>query len=138
MKDYKVCVYAITKNEEKFVSRWVNSMKEADEIYVLDTGSTDDTVKKLKELDKVKVFVPTNINNIFGIVSIAVEGYSSEDIGKILDDEFDICVRTGYHCAPLIHDFIDSLMYNGTVRISLSYFNNIEDIDVLINALKTL
>ena len=63
---------------------------------------------------------------------------SSEDIGKILDDEFDICVRTGYHCAPLIHDFIDSLMYNGTVRISLSYFNNIEDIDVLINALKTL
>ena len=34
----KICVYAISKNEEKFVSRWVNSMKEADEIYVLDTG----------------------------------------------------------------------------------------------------
>ena len=46
----KVCVYAISKNEEKFVERWVNSMKEADEICVLDTGSTDDTVKKLKEL----------------------------------------------------------------------------------------
>lgn len=46
---YKVCVYAISKNEEKFVDRWVNSMKEADEIYVLDTGSTDQTVKKLKK-----------------------------------------------------------------------------------------
>ena len=46
----KVCVYAISKNEEKFVSRWVDSMKEADEIYVLDTGSTDNTVSKLKEL----------------------------------------------------------------------------------------
>ncbi len=45
----KVCVYAITKNEEKFVNRWVNSMKEADEIYVLDTGSTDNTVSLLKE-----------------------------------------------------------------------------------------
>ncbi len=45
---YKVCVYAICKNEEKFVSRWYNSIKEADEIYVLDTGSTDNTVKKLK------------------------------------------------------------------------------------------
>jgi len=50
MKKYKVCVYAISKNEEKFVDRWINSMKEADEIYVLDTGSTDNTVKKLKEL----------------------------------------------------------------------------------------
>lgn len=50
MNKYKVCVYAICKNEEKFVTRWVNSMKEADEIYVLDTGSTDKTVEKLKEL----------------------------------------------------------------------------------------
>lgn len=43
-----MCVYAICKNEEKFVDRWVNSMKEADEIYVFDTGSTDHTVEKLK------------------------------------------------------------------------------------------
>lgn len=45
----KIVVYAISKNEEAFVNRWVNSMKEADEIYVLDTGSTDNTVKLLKE-----------------------------------------------------------------------------------------
>lgn len=47
---YKVCVYAISKNEEKNVSDWVKSMSEADEIYVLDTGSTDNTVKLLKKL----------------------------------------------------------------------------------------
>lgn len=46
----KICVYAISKNEEKFVSRWVKSMQEADEIYVLDTGSTDNTVSLLKNL----------------------------------------------------------------------------------------
>lgn len=44
----KICVYAISKNEEQFVDRWYDSMKEADEIYVLDTGSTDNTMKKLK------------------------------------------------------------------------------------------
>lgn len=49
MKKYKVCVYAICKNEEKFVDRWFNSMKEADEIYVLDTGSIDNSIKLLKE-----------------------------------------------------------------------------------------
>jgi len=46
----KVIVYAITKNESKFVDRWFNSMKEADDIYVLDTGSTDNTVELLKKL----------------------------------------------------------------------------------------
>lgn len=44
----KICVYAIAKNEAKFVERWMESMKEADEIYVLDTGSTDNTVELLK------------------------------------------------------------------------------------------
>ena len=43
MGKLKICVYAISKNEEKFVERWVDSMEEADEIYVLDTGSTDNT-----------------------------------------------------------------------------------------------
>ena len=50
MKKLKVCVYAICKNEENFVERWVNSMKEADLIVVADTGSTDNTVEKLKSL----------------------------------------------------------------------------------------
>ena len=44
----KVCVYAICKDEEQFVDRWFDSMQEADEIYVLDTGSTGPTVEKLK------------------------------------------------------------------------------------------
>lgn len=52
----KIAVYTIAKNEEKFVERWYQSMKEADELYVLDTGSTDNTVNKLKTLGvKVKV-----------------------------------------------------------------------------------
>ena len=44
----KICVYAISKNEEKFVDRWMENVKEADSVYVLDTGSTDNTVEKLK------------------------------------------------------------------------------------------
>ncbi len=48
MSKYKVCVYAICKNEEKFVDRWMDSVLEADEVIVLDTGSTDETVNKLK------------------------------------------------------------------------------------------
>lgn len=46
----KICVYTICKNESQFVEKWVKSMSEADSIVVLDTGSTDDTVEKLKNL----------------------------------------------------------------------------------------
>lgn len=45
----KIVVYAIAKDEAKFAARWAASMGEADEIYVLDTGSTDDTVNILRE-----------------------------------------------------------------------------------------
>ena len=41
----KVAVYTIAKNEEQFVERWYNSAKDADHLFILDTGSTDNTVK---------------------------------------------------------------------------------------------
>lgn len=44
----KVVVYAICKNEEQFARRWAASMSEADEMRVLDTGSTDNTVRELE------------------------------------------------------------------------------------------
>ncbi|MCI8441819.1 MAG: glycosyl transferase family 2 [Provencibacterium sp.] len=48
MGKYHICVYAICKNEEKFVDRWMDSMSEADSIVVLDTGSEDKTVERLR------------------------------------------------------------------------------------------
>ena len=50
MGKYKVCVYAICKNESQFVRRWMESMSEADLVAVLDTGSEDDTAERLREL----------------------------------------------------------------------------------------
>ena len=93
---------------------------------------------KLKNIQKVIIYVPTDEKKCVGILSINIEGYSADEVGSILDEEFDIAVRTGYHCAPLVHNFIDSLNFNGTVRISLNYFNSKEEIDKLVEALKTL
>lgn len=50
MHHYKIYVYAICKNEQKFAARWMRSMQEADGVYVLDTGSTDDSVSILTDL----------------------------------------------------------------------------------------
>jgi glycosyltransferase involved in cell wall biosynthesis len=45
----KICVNAISKNEEQFVKRFCNSAKDADLILIADTGSTDKTVELAKE-----------------------------------------------------------------------------------------
>lgn len=50
--NYTVAIYAICKNEEKYVDKWMESMLEADKICVLDTGSTDNTYKLLQAWQK--------------------------------------------------------------------------------------
>ena len=79
----KICVYAICKNEEQFVERWMDSVSEADSVYVLDTGSTDNTVSKLKErgaIVKSKIFNPWR----FDVAR-------NESLDMVPDDT-DICV----------------------------------------------
>ena len=44
----KIVVYAIAKNESFFVDRWMDSMSEADQVVVLDTGSDDGTAERLR------------------------------------------------------------------------------------------
>ena len=48
-KPLKICVYAISKNEEQFVKRFCESAKDADLILIADTGSTDGTVQTAKD-----------------------------------------------------------------------------------------
>lgn len=86
MSKYKISVYAITKNEEKNVKKWYSSMKEADEIIVLDTGSTDKTVELLKKCPKIKVYQEKIIPWRFDVARNKSLSYVSEDT--------DICVCT--------------------------------------------
>ncbi len=45
----KIAVYGIFKNEEKFITRFLDSCKEADQIVLCDTGSTDKTIHLIEE-----------------------------------------------------------------------------------------
>lgn len=81
----KICVYAIAKNEEKHVKRWFDSMKEADEIYVLDTGSTDNTKELLKNLGvhvTQKTIIPWRFDTARNLSL------------ELVPDDADICVCT--------------------------------------------
>jgi len=99
---------------------------------------TNYLIEKLKYIDGIKIYLPENLNNHVGIVSFNLDNYNPNELGQIFDRDFNIAVRTGYHCAPLIHDFINTENKGGTVRISLGYFNTKNDIDYFIDKLKEL
>lgn len=108
------------------------------EIYKHEKDMTRYLVDRLQELKNIKLFAPSNKERHIGIVSFAVEGYKSEDVGMILDEDFNIAVRTGYHCAPFIHSHLNDAKYSGTVRVGISQFTKREEIDALVEALTDL
>lgn len=97
---------------------------------------TEYLISSLEGVDKARILGKTD--NCIGTVSFVVDGYASDDVGTILDEEFDIAVRTGYHCAPKIHEIINDKAYAGTIRASVGIFNTKADIDALVTALETL
>lgn len=72
-------------------------------------------------------------NNYVGVVSVLIEGISSDSCGSIFD-RLGISVRTGLQCAPLAHKYLGTYPA-GTVRFSVSYFTTEADFSELENAL---
>jgi len=99
---------------------------------------TEYAYEKLAAVPSVRIKGRIKDGKQIGIISFVVDGYRSDDVGNILDDEFDIAVRTGYHCAPYIHDYLKDKQSGGTVRAGLGRFNTKEEIDKLAEALGTL
>ncbi len=99
---------------------------------------TEYLVEKLGTIKGVKMYLPANRTQHIGIVSFTLDGFNSSDIGDILDSDFDIAVRTGYHCAPWIHKHLKDEGTLGTVRVGLGQFTQKEDIVKLIDALNDL
>lgn len=99
-------------------------------------------VNKIENVNGIVIFqkpeTEEEFENHIPILSIAFEKYMSDDVGTILDGEYGIAVRTGYHCAPLIHDVIGSKKYGGTVRISMGRFTTKEDVDKMVFALEDM
>ena len=99
-------------------------------------------LEKIEKLDGIIVFQKPEkeeeFENHIAVISAAFEKYASDDAGTILDGEYNIAVRTGYHCAPLIHDVIGSKKYGGTIRISIGRYTTKEDIDRLVYAFENM
>ena len=101
---------------------------------------TEYAIEKLEEISNIRIYKSQKMDSQIGIISFNIRnsGLSADDIGNILDEEFGIAVRTGYHCAPYIHNLLGDIEYSGTVRIGLGKFNTREHIDALCDALENI
>ena len=99
---------------------------------------TEYLINSLSTIKGLNIYGIDNSATSVGIVSFTLQDITSEDLGIILDEDFSIAVRTGYHCAPYIHDFLNDKNKLGTVRVGLSQFNSKKDIDKLVQALKEI
>ncbi len=73
-----------------------------------------------------------NKNSDSGIVALNVDGVFAQDTSVYLN-HYKIAVRAGNHCAKMLKD---EIKIKNTVRVSMYFYNNYEDIDKLVEALR--
>ena len=88
----------------------------------------------LRKLREMPSYTAYSAPNPCGIVAFSHRVLQSEQIAEMLSATYDIAVRGGLHCAPLMHEALGTLD-GGLVRASFSHFNSVAEIDRLLYAL---
>lgn len=87
------------------------------------------------EFSKLPLEIYTTSENSCGVFAFNIPDIPSADVSNFLDQHFDICTRSGLHCAPLKHKQLKTIN-SGAVRVSMSYFNTYQEIERLVFAIK--
>ena len=102
----------------------------ADEVEQHEKALLDYATSELQKIEGLRIYGTTA--DKAPIISFNVEGCDHYDIGMILD-QMGVAVRTGHHCAEPVMARYGT---NGVVRASIALYNNKEDIDTLVKAVK--
>jgi cysteine desulfurase/selenocysteine lyase len=100
---------------------------------------TQQLLDGLVKIDKLELYGSASAEHKCGTVTFNVKGMPSHDVSLFLSREFKILTRSGHHCAiPAMSHLGIWETYGGNVRASFHYFNTPEEVDALIEALKTI
>ena len=94
-------------------------------------------IEGLANIPKVILYRAKDGSKQAPVISFTIEGYEPGEVGNILDQAFDIKVRTGLHCAPAAHKTLGTYPL-GTIRLSPGYFNTVEEINTTLQALEKI
>jgi len=94
---------------------------------------TERLLSGLALIPKVILYGPPTGTERASVISFNIEGMDPSEVSLIMDQSFEIATRSGLHCAPDAHRSIGTLP-KGTVRLSLGYFNTVEEVDKCLEA----
>ena len=91
----------------------------------------------LAAIQGITLYGPRDPARKTGVVLFTLDGIDPAEIGDRLDQEFDIAVRVGLHCAPLAHRTIGTFPIGG-VRLSVGFFNTVKEIHQAVEAIRQI
>ncbi len=94
-------------------------------------------LEQIREIDRIRLFGDYSAKERTAVVSLNVGSEDSARIADLLWDEYQICVRAGAHCAPLLHQTFGTAE-QGIVRFSFSWYNTKDEVLAAADALKEL
>ncbi len=103
-----------------------------------DQDLTRGFVEGLESIDGVTIHGPKKLDDRVGVVSITIDGHDPQDFAMMLDSAYSIQVRAGLHCAPLMHQAMETAAGGGTVRLSLGAFNTHDDVQTAVTAIREI
>ncbi|PKK95864.1 MAG: cysteine desulfurase [Tenericutes bacterium HGW-Tenericutes-4] len=95
---------------------------------------TEFLLREFKKIKELQVYTKDTFLN--GVVSFNIKNLPSQQVANELSDK-RICVRSGLHCAPLLHKHFGT-SEQGMVRVSFSYFTTKKQLQKLIIAINQI
>ena len=90
----------------------------------------------LQTIDGLTLNLPKSIDHRIGIFSISVDGLGAHEVANLLDLTGQVQVRSGLHCAPLLHRQMGTFDRGGTVRLSVGVFTTPAQVDRAVEVLR--
>jgi len=90
-------------------------------------------VEGLRTINGVRLYCCDNLQNHLSTVLMNIAGVDPGDVGIMLDVDHNIAVRTGLHCAPLVHQQLGLVNSHGGVRFSVGAFNTEAEVEAAIH-----
>lgn len=94
-------------------------------------------ISNLQDIKNIQLYEDFNTPHYTSCVSFNSTKMDTAELSYELDYKYGIKNRSGLHCAPLTHKSIGSFP-DGTVRLSISYFNTVEDINYTIDSINKI
>ncbi|MFW9962121.1 MAG: aminotransferase class V-fold PLP-dependent enzyme [Candidatus Sifarchaeia archaeon] len=96
-------------------------------------------LKRLCEMSPVHILGTDNINIKTGLVTFYLDTVpSAHDIATFMNDEFNVMIRSGWHCAGPFHYQMNIDPMKGTARASFYLYNNKDDVETFLSGVEAL